>query len=297
MKNTERQFLHMNKILPKEINQKKAIPIFLIFIALFCLTATLINIFCLSPIYFNLENNTIYQGSPISLTIKHISDLFDILAFTSVYALIIFSMVLLNKKTTAFSIVVYLIILVAKIPLKLVMNIPLYGTIGTKNEIIADILFLSFYLIAELLQLIFVSIFASVTAKSYLRAVALSDNKKASRSKNYKIENILPIKKFINWYNPLLRSAAYMGIIVALFRIFSRIITDIEIGAPSSFGEVLVMIVSYLTDIIYGIVSYIIAIFIFNLLYDFFIRFFSQKNNKAEENNSSALFENDNLSE
>ena len=287
----------MNKTLPQEIDQKKAIPIFLIFIFLFCLTATLINIFCLSPIYFNLENNTLYQGSPLSLTVKYISDLFDIIAFTSVYALIIFSMVLLNKKTTAFSIVIYLIILIAKIPLKLIVNIPLYGTIGTKNEIIADLLFLGFYLIAELLQLLFVSIFASVTAKSYLRALALSDNKKASRSKNYKIENILPIKKFINWYNPLLRSATYTGMIVALFRVFSRIITDIEIGLPSSFAEVMVMIVGYLTDIIYGVVAYIIAIFIFNLLYDFFTRFFSQKNKKAEENDSSALFENDNLSE
>ena len=78
---------------------------------------------------------------------------------------------------------------------------------------------------------------------------------------------------------------------------YPLIITDIEIGLPSSFAEVMVMIVGYLTDIIYGVVAYIIAIFIFNLLYDFFTRFFSQKNKKAEENNSSALFENDNLSE
>ena len=282
----------MNSILQDSINKKKAIPIFSAFIAIFSLLPVLIDIVCVSPIFQNVQSNILYRGSAIALTLQYISDLLDVISFASVYALIIFSFVLLERKSTVFSIIIYVIILLIRFPLKLVMNIPVFGSIGTESEIISGLInfFLSFSI--ELIQLLIVTIIASVTAKSYLRSIALADTKKSSL-KGKKIEHVLPIKKFINWYNPLLRSAIYMAITVLVLRASSRIIADIEIGLPASFGEVLEIILGYFTDFVYAIVAYIVTIFIFNLLYDSF----TKKRKEAKENNSSASLNNEDLSE
>lgn len=284
----------MKDILPTPINEKRITKVIALTLLIFCLVPTVLNITCLTPIYFNLENNAIYRGTAISLTVKYISDLFDLISFGSVYAALIFSLVLLKKKTTAIIAVSYCSLLVLKIPARLLMNIPLYGTIGTKNEIIADMISLSFYFLLEIIQLALVSIFVSACARSYLRSIEMIDKKSKDAKR---LEHILPIHKFINWYNPLLRAAVYSSITVTAFKFLARIITDIDAGAPSSFGEVMIMIVNYLTDAIYGVVAYIIAIFIFNLLFERLTKsnknngVDNEKENKADEDDSSALFE------
>lgn len=284
----------MNDILPMPINQKKITKILALVLILFSLLPVILNIALLTPIYFNLENNTLYQGTAITLTLKYISDFFDLISFGSVYAVLIFSLVLLKKKATVIVAISYCLLLICKIPARLLMNIPLYGTIGSKEEIVADLISLSFYFLLEILQLILVFIFISSCARSYLRSIEFLNKKNKASSK---IEYILPIKKFINWYNPLLRSAFYSSITIIIFRFFARIVTDIDAGAPNSFGEVMIMIVNYLTDAVYGIVAYIIAIFIFNLLYEKLTKVSEKadendkKENKADDTSSSALFE------
>lgn len=281
----------MNDILPTPINENKIKKALAITLLLFCLLPTILNVTCLTPIYFSLENNTVYQGSAITLTLKYISDLFDIISFGSVYATVIFSLVLMRGKITAIVSLLYAAILLLKIPARLLMNIPLYGTIGTTEEIIADLISLVFYFLIEMLQFLVVFAFASVTAKSYLRSISVLSKKGKQSSK---IEHILPIKKFVNWYNPLLRAAIYSSITVIVFRALARLVTDIDAGAPSSFGEVMIMIVNYLSDAIYGLVAYVIAIFIFNWLFDKLTKSSdnsTENKNKADDESSSALFE------
>lgn len=285
----------MNDILPTPINEKRIARVFTVALLLLCLLPIVINITCLTPLYFNLENNTVYRGTAITVTLKYISDLFDLISFSSVYAMIIFSLVLLKKRVTANVCISYCAILILKIPARLLMNIPLYGSIGTKAEIIADLISLSFYFIIELVQLALVFTFASVCSSNYLRSVSILNGR---GKKDSRISHILPIKKYVDWYNPLLRSAIYSSITVTAFRFIARLITDIDAGLPSSFGEVMIIIINYLTDAVYGFVAYIIAIILFNFIYERLIKSdkINKENapedkNKADENNSSALFE------
>ena len=256
----------MNGILPMELNKRKTTKVLVIGFLLFCVLPTILNITCLTPIYYTLETNTLYSGGSITLTLKYVMDLLDIISFGSLYAGVIFSLILLKKKTTVLLSVAYIATLILKIPARLLMNIPIYGSIGTAGEIIADVITLSFYFILETLQYLIVLIFASAIAKKYIRAITFIDSKK--NKNNTQIEAILPIKKFINWYNPLLRASVYSSITIFIFRALSRLVTDIGAGAPTSFGEVLIIIVNYLTDAVYGAVFYVIAIFIFNLLFE-----------------------------
>ncbi|MBO7302633.1 MAG: hypothetical protein J6U68_00425 [Clostridia bacterium] len=256
----------MNGILPTELNKRKTSKVLILCFLLLCVLPTILNITCLTPIYYTLETNTLYSGGAITLTLKYVMDLLDIISFGTVYATAIFSLVLLKKKTTVLISISYIAMLLLKIPARLLMNIPIYGSIGTTGEIIADIITLSFYFILEVLQYLIVLIFASVIAKKYIRAVTFLDSKK--NKKDTQIKAILPIKKFINWYNPLLRASVFSSITVFVMRALSRLVTDIGAGAPTSFGEVLIVIVNYLTDAVYGAVVYVIAIFMFNLLFE-----------------------------
>jgi hypothetical protein len=51
-------------------------------------------------------------------------------------------------------------------------------------------------------------------------------------------------------------------------KIITRIINDVTYGIPGSFGEILIMIVYYLTDILYGLVAYLLAVLAVSVLYD-----------------------------
>ena len=94
---------------------------------------------------------------------------------------------------------------------------------------------------------------------------------------------MLPLSKMFDWYNPLQRSAMKMSILILVMKIISRILNDISIGAPHSFGEVMVMILYYLSDVLYGIVAYIIALITFNVVYD------KLKEKETDEEESSSV--------
>ena len=283
----------MNEMLPITIDKKRITRILLLVFSLFCILPTILNITVVTPIYFSLEHDIVYSGTAITLTLKYVADLLDVLSFSSVYALLTFTLLLLEKKHTVFVSLCYVAVLILKIPVRILMNIPLYGSIGTEAELIADLMSLSFYFILELLQFLIVLLIASVISKNYLRSLELLKTSKRKQSKQP--EFILPISKFINWYNPLLRISVYSGITVVLFRVLSRVVTDIGAGAPTMVGEVLIMIVYYLSDVIYGIAAYLIAILVFNILYDMIKKWAvltpESKKNKANEKDSSALFE------
>ena len=143
------------------------------------------------------------------------------------------------------------------------------------------------YFFLELLQFFIVFFIVRSVAKNYLRSVNILKDKKKSTSS--KVKQILPIKGLTDKYNPLLRAALYSGIVVTGFRIIVQLIADIDLGAPSSFAVTLIMLILYATSIVYGAISYLISIPVFNLFYKFLISAKKNKKDKADENNSSAL--------
>lgn len=266
-------------------DKKRITRCLVIFFLLLCVFPTVLNIICLTPLYFNLNVNTLYSGGPLAVTLEYLMDFFDLISFTSVYSTVIFTLVFTEKKISTVISLSYVALLIIKIPLRILMNIPLLGSIGDKNDIIGDLLLLSFYFLLELAQFLTVLLASSFVAKSYRAAVDAIRAKKKEEP-----EEILPIKKMLNWYNPLLRSGIIMGIIIIAFKFLSRLVADIEAGLPSSFGEVLIIIVNYLSDAVYGLAAYFIAILIFNFLFEKIVQKGKQKENKTDENSSSALF-------
>ena len=256
---------------PTDLNNKKRVSIMLwLFMALFFLLPLILNNLVIIPIYAVLSADALYSDSTLTVIIKYIQDFFDLFAFSSSYALIIFSSLFLERNRSRFIALFYAITYLLVIPVKILMNVVIYGSLGNTSQIIIDIIYLCVYFVLYLLQLLAVYIFATTDSSRYISSVdALRNSKRDKiRAKAEKIGSVLPFSKFIDWYNPLQRSATKMAALIVVIKIGTRIINDVSIGAPESFGEVMIMVVYYLSDLIYGAVSYIVAIFIIHLFFE-----------------------------
>ena len=230
------------------------------------------------PIYATLEADVVYKGSALSLIIKYVQDLFDLCAFSVSYALLIFSMLLLSKDTTRLVAIFYSVAFFVQIPLKILMNAVVYGSIGNSLDITIDVIYLSVYFAFQMIQLLVVYIFSRTDSEKYLAYV--ESTKAKDQACDEASRKILPFSKFIDWYNPLLRSVTKTAILILAIKLITRIINDITYGAPTSLGEVLLMTVYYLSDIIYGIVAYVIMALSISVLYD---KVKQKSENKDEE--------------
>ncbi len=281
----------MNELLPYPIDTKKAKKLFLITMLLFCLAPVIINCVVLVPIYASLSTNAAYSGTIFPVIIKYIQDFFDLTAFSVSYALIIFSTLLISKRHSRNVIILYLITFFIKIPIRLFMNIPIYGSLGSATDITIDLIYMGVYFVLEVLQLIVICFFATTDLNKYLKLIAFTKEKKGKK-KGQKLPTedlkVLPISKIFNFYNPLQSSALKMSILICGIKIITRIINDITIGAPSSFGEILVMAVYYLSDILYGVVAYITAILVFNTIYE---KLKKNDDKKTDEDNSPSVLD------
>lgn len=259
----------MNQVI---INGEKAKKYFWGIMMLFCALPVLLDTLLITPIYVNLENNIAFSGSFLTMAVYYTKDLLGVVTFSVAYAMIIFSVLLLSKKQARLVVILYTLIYFVQIPLKLIMNIVIYGSLGSIDDITLDIMYLLFYFILYILQLLVVWLFATTDTNRYLRYVTFIKYKNGKKGKQSALSDnelppVLPLTKFFNKYNPLQRSAFKMALLVFAMKLLSRIANDIAYGAPTSFGEVLIMIIYYLSDLLYGLAAYVVALIVFSFLH------------------------------
>ena len=283
----------MERILPTPINEKKVMKTICVFMTVFCLVPVILNIVCVAPIYSILYSDIRFQGGALAEIIRYVMDFLDILAFASTYALVIFSLILLKRKATVLISLSYVGVLILKIPMKLLMEQLINHSLTSHSELKINLMFAFFYFFIELLQFLTVFIIAAAVAKSYLRAVNILSGKKGK--KTYELKPIFPFNKYIDRFNPLLRAAMYSSIVVVIFRVLAQLVSDVELGAPESFKITMIILITYVISIIYGVVTYLLSILTFNLFYKFSSKKGkkeseeNKKNDKAEEETSTAL--------
>ena len=256
----------MNRFTAYPLRTEKTSKFFTIIMLLCCFIPVILNCVVISPLYMTLNADVLFSDSAIIYVLDYTMDFMDIIAFSVSYALIIFSVFFLSKNTTRLVVLLYTLAFFLQIPLKIFMNIPINGSIGSVEEIIIDIIYLSVYFILFMIQLLVIYIFATTDTNKYLRYIEFSKKKKGKDLKEQPL--VLPFKRFLDFSNPLHRSTLKMGVLIFALRVFSRLVNDISYGAPTSIGEVIIMIAYYRSDAVYGIVAYIIALLIFTLLYE-----------------------------
>lgn len=255
----------MQRLLNAPIDKDRIKKIYLLFLFLFCALPVLLNTLLLVPIYTSLKADVVFKDSFITVLIKYAQDLLDLCAFSVSYALIIFSMLILDVKHTRLTAIFYTVLFFLQIPIKLIVNSVIYGSLGNDTEILIDVIYLFIYFALQMLQLLIVYLFSRSDSTKFKIYVDSLDSPKRSAEKPKKI---LPFSKLFDWNNPLLRSCTKMSLFIFGIKIVTRIINDVFYGAPTSFLEVLIMCVYYLSDILYGIVAYLLAILTISMLYD-----------------------------
>lgn len=76
-----------------------------------------------------------------------------------------------------------------------------------------------------------------------------------------------PFKKVYSKENPIQGCVLVIGGILSAVKVISRIIYDIEYGAPDGIGEILTMIVYYGSDLLIGLIFYVLSTLILGKLF------------------------------
>ena len=199
-------------------------------------------------------------------------DLMDIIAFSVPYALIIFSTLLISKRVARNVALIYCGIFLLQIPARILMNIPVNGSVGSIEQITVDVIYLLVYFLLYVVQLLIVYLFATTDCNKYMRRIAALNKKRTKHGGPARdtedLPCVLPLSGLYRPFNPLQHSALKMGILILAVRVLTRVINDISYGLPQSLGEVLIMLAYYLSDIIYGVIAYFVALFVFTVVYD-----------------------------
>ncbi len=261
-------------------SKSKAMRTVTLTMLLFCLLPILINSVAIAPLRAITASDIAISSTLLDDILKYVYDFLALVAYSVTYSLLIFSVFVLDRRHSVRIMVLHILTFFIAIPVNMLMDIPLYGSLGTTDEIIIVFFVKLTDLIFVLLQLLLVYLFALKYANRYLRKIAFASKtakkaKKAKRGDNVILTDIrqeelsvFPINKLFDFKNPILSSALAMSIVIVAVKIITRIINDISWGAPTSLGEVAIMAVYYLSDIVYGAVAYFVAIFVFTSLYD-----------------------------
>jgi hypothetical protein len=78
-------------------------------------------------------------------------------------------------------------------------------------------------------------------------------------------EHVFPYRSLFSFINPLQNIALKGGILLSATKILTRLIYDVQAGAPRSLADLLWIITYYASDILIGISFYAIALLLFTL--------------------------------
>ena len=191
-----------------------------------CGIAIILSSFVIKPVYIILLSDIMYMDSWLLYVFEILIALLDIFIYSVMFATAI-HFAFERKKYTKLLLICGCI-LVARIVADIIMTAKISGFVSLRDFAVVGI-----QLAFELLLVSLVYIFA---IKIFAKGIK----------------------------NPLQISAIFAGGLLSINNILSRIVSDISYsiiyGAPESFGEVLVMVAYYLSDVLVAGIAFIIIV-------------------------------------
>ena len=224
--------------------------------------------FGLGLAYLFCNNNIILFQSILPDLIDIVRELTEIFVWTLALTLISYAIFFrLSKRVTVrlCSLLTALLILHRIFELSVILIVQ--RVLDFSDDILGNI----FYLLGDLLLVLIACLLISSTAKGYYRKKAIKNKAKSlfghDESLTLTHEDFYPFQKIFDKTNPLQLCLCKIAILFSATKILSRLIFDIGIGAPKGFGEFLIMVAYYLSDVLFGIVFYVFAILIFRWIF------------------------------
>jgi hypothetical protein len=197
--------------------------------------------------------------------IDYLMALFEIVALAASFSIIIISVFLGSKKITAITALIFIASFILQIPVSILMNVPLYGTVGTLKDVVLSCIPMLTYVLFCSLHLLIVYFIALSLRRKYMMPASL--RRRTGAREGYDPE-LLPLKSIYSKQNPLQVSALYACVLIVALKLIMHIAGDIYYGFPEEIGGIIAFAVSYIVDLAYGFVAYVIVLLIFSLTSD-----------------------------
>ena len=227
-------------------------------ILLLSLLVAILNSCVLSPVYVQIESNIAYEYTILPVVLNYAVLVFDTLYISFLVAALSYSVFgiykgCVNKKDTY----LYVIIIVL---LKHTLNLLVSSVIDGYIDVAFDIPMTIYSVVVDLLILSVIALIANHICKKHFAHVrAMLKAAKYLDTVDYnENEDVFPFKGFLKIKkNPVLIPAFAGAIITSLLFIIQRLFADIVVlGAPSTIFELIDIFVSYIIDILFGLLAY-----------------------------------------
>ena len=238
----------------------KSPHIIIYFLSLFI---AILNACALSPIYVQIETNIAFEYTVFPLILNYLILIFDTLYISFLVAAVAYSIYEIhngngNKKATW----LYVISIVS---LKHILNLIVSGVIDGYIDISFDIPMALYSILIDLLIITVIALISKHLCKKHFAHVkAMLKASKYLEAVDYdEMEDVFPFKGFLKIKkNPVLIPAFAAAIITSLLFIVQRLFADfVVLGAPSTLFELLDILLSYIGDILFGLLAYTASYF------------------------------------
>ncbi len=220
------------------------------------ITMTILAFVIFSFYSFLLVPLSIKAATDVSFMVPLLYDLLPYLKYLTeiagmllMYSFIIYAAYRFGRATVSLYAALYLVLVLYEYTTSHLMTYVLAGRFPDISDFLLDFV----YMVA-----IPVLIICAIHAVILLIIYVVFKNKGASSDKTA----ILPFKKLFSRKNHLQRAALYISTLFSASQIVNLIITDLMLGAPSGPGEILWMVISYLTSLLLLPASYLFILYI-----------------------------------
>ena len=212
--------------------------------------------FLLSPLYAAAVSNVAVADTVLPELLYYLSRIVELLAISVSYAVMIFGIWKFSLSQIALSPVIFILATLFKYGANLAVSWIIAG--GVSEIWVWDLVNLLFYTALEAIQLAIVLIAVnSVLKKQKKRDRLLAGTGKESV--------VYPFRGLYDKSNCLMRSAMLSAVIVFVSKILGVLINDVyailSAGLPQEGSTVILMLVNYLSNLIFGVICYIAVIF------------------------------------
>ena len=224
------------------------------------LITAIISSCILSPIYTQISSDIVLMYSFLPIVVDYLIVIFDMVYISILFAVI--SCSAYNHLKNDESKNLGFMLACAVVFLKHILNLTVSSIIDGYIDITFDIPLTVILILLDIVSVVIVRSLAFKRCKKHLNHA-----KRMQKAAKY-LENVVydentdiyPFGSLLNTKNPII-FPIFVGVIITVsILILQRLYADfVMIGMPSSFYEVLEIIISYISDVILGVIGYIAA--------------------------------------
>ena len=218
----------------------------------------------LTPLYSLSNSDILFSTTVIPELLRTTIDLLEVCVFAVSFSILLFS-VFLQYRTTRLTVLYLGAILFRRIAV-LAVTLVFNGAIGAED------LFSSITnLLLESLLVLFVLWIARARKNRLNQQLAEFSKASALFSSDAPEKpdplRLFPFKKLYSKENPIQSCVLWIGVLLSALKVLSRLIFDIGYGAPTDIWEVLLMLVYYLSDLLIGVIFYVLSVLFLTRLF------------------------------